>query len=219
METNFGMCNSLWRVVRAIFVGMSLLLAAPALRAEAQPRFHVAAHAAYRVGGSLEDLATGDDRDFADGAGLAVALELRYRPGDDRFYQIWYSRQPSEVNDGATAEDVDIEYLHLGGTIPIGEHERAQPYFAAGLGLTRFTSPAAGSNDKTRFSGSIAFGVAWPVAERVALRLEARGYLTAVDADSAIFCRSDNGSGFCRIAASGSSIFQAEALAGIAFSF
>ena len=58
-----------------------------------------------------------------------------------------------------------------------------------------------------------------PVSEHAAFRLEARGYLTLVDSDTSIFCRSDNGSGFCRIIASGSTIFQAEVLAGFAVSF
>ena len=65
----------------------------------------------------------------------------------------------------------------------------------------------------------LAFGVAVPLGARAAFRFEARGYLTVVDADSAIFCRSDNGTGFCRVIASGSTVVQAEALAGIAIRF
>ena len=206
-------------MTRAILTGIAMFLAAPALCADELPFVQVAAYAGYRAGGSLEDATTGDDRDFDEGESFAAALEFRYRPGDRRYYQLWYSRQASSVEDALTSFDVDIEYLHLGGTIPIGNHERAQPYFAAGLGATRFSSSEPGSSDKTRFSGSLAFGVAVPLAERAAFRLEVRGYLTAVDSDSAIFCRSDDGSGFCRIVASGSTVFQAEVLAGIAFRF
>ncbi len=197
----------------------ALLLAASTALAAERPAFQVAAHAGYRAGGSLEDELTGEDRDLDEGGSFALALELRYRPGDDRFYQLWYSRQESAVEDALGRYDVDIEYLHLGGTIPIGEYERAQPYFSAGLGATRFSSSEPGANDETRFSGSLAFGVAVPLSEHAALRFEARGYLTAVDTDSAIFCRSDNGTGFCRVVASGSTLGQVEALAGIAFRF
>jgi opacity protein-like surface antigen len=204
---------------RALLASIALLLAVPAQGADELPFVQVAAHAGYRAGGSLEDATTGEDRDLDEGGSFALALEFRYRPGDRRNYQLWYSRQSSTVDDGLASFDVDVEYLHLGGTIPIGEQERAQPYFAAGLGATRFSSSESGSSDKTRFSGSIAFGVAVPLAERAAFRLEARGYLTAVDSDSAIFCRADDGSGFCRIVASGSTLFQAEVLAGIAFRF
>lgn len=207
------------RSCRALLAGSALLLAALPAQAEEPSPFQAALHAGYRMGGSLEDETTGEDRDFDEGGSFAIALELRYRPGDDRFYQLWYSRQETEITDALAAYDVDIEYLHLGGTIPIGDHERAQPYFAAGLGGTRFSSSEPGANDKTRFSGSFAFGVAVPLGERAAFRFEARGYLTVVDSDSAFFCRSDNGTGFCRVVASGSTIGQAEALAGIAIRF
>jgi hypothetical protein len=162
---------------------------------------------------------TGEDADFDEGQSFALALELRYRKGDDRFYQLWYSQQESEVNDGLETHDVDIEYLHVGGTLPFGGYKHAQPYFAAGLGATRFSSAAPGADDRTHFSGSMAFGLAVPLGKNADLRFETRGYLTLVDPDTAIFCRSDLDGGVCRIVASGSTIFQAEALAGIAVRF
>jgi len=195
------------------------LLAAPAALADEPPLVQVAAHAGYRAGGSLEDSVSGDDRDLDDGAGIAVAFELRYGKGEDRYLQLWYSRQGSGVDDNGGNRDVDIEYLHFGGTVPFGDSDRARGYLAMGIGATRFSPTGAGSSDLTRFSGSLGLGVAMPLSERVAIRLEARGYLTLVDSDSAIFCRSDDGSGFCRIVASGSTIFQAELLAGFAVSF
>ncbi len=198
---------------------LGLLLAAPAVRADELPLFQAALHGGYRVGGSLEDVDTGDDTDFEDGGSFALALELRFDKGDDRYYQLWYSHQGTEVNDGLETHDVDIEYLHIGGTLPFGGYEHAQPYFAAGLGATRFSASGPGADDRTHFSGSMAFGLEVPLAKNAAIRLEARGYLTAVDTSSAIFCRSDAGGGVCRIVASGSTIFQAEALAGIAVRF
>jgi len=214
-----AMKNEVPRLLGAAFTASALLLAALPARAQEPSPFQVAAYGGYRVGGSLEDSATGEDRDLDENASLAIALELRYRSGDERFYQLWYSRQDSAVDDALGNYGVDVEYLHLGGTIPIGDHERAQPYFAAGLGGTRFSSSQPGAKNKTRFSGSLAIGVAVPLAEHAAFRFEARGYVTAVDSDTAIFCRSDNGTGFCRIVASGSTIVQAEALAGIAIRF
>lgn len=195
------------------------LAAAPATLADELPLVQVALHGGYRGGGSLEDAVSGDDRDLEDASSVAIALELRFRDGDDRHYQLWYSRQGSSVDDGVARRDVDVEYLHLGGTVPIGSRKRAQPYFAAGLGATRFGASGAAAADRTRLSGSLGIGVAIPLAPHAALRLEARGYLTAMDADTAIFCRSDDGSAFCRITASGSTLFQAEALAGFAIRF
>ncbi len=148
-----------------------------------------------------------------------MALELRYDEGDDRFWQLWYSRQNSEIQDAGGSLDVDVEYLHIGGTVPIDDAGRVQTYLAGGLGATRFSPSSAGLSTRTRFSGSLALGLAVPVSERFAFRVEARGYLTAIESDTSIFCRSDNGDGFCAIVASGSSLFQAELLAGFAFSF
>ncbi len=205
-------------VTRSILLAAGLAIA-PAALADEPPLVQVAVHGGYRGGGGLEDSTTGEERDLEDGDSLALALELRFREGDDRYYQLWFSRQGSSVDDGTERRGVDVEYLHLGGTVPIGTQERLQPYFAAGLGATRFSTAGAGARDRTRFSGSLAIGVAMPAGRRAALRLEARGYLTAVDSDTAVFCRSDDGSAFCRIVASGSTIFQAEALAGIVFRF
>jgi len=207
------------RLDRITFIACILLLAAPAARADELPVFQAALHAGYRAGGSLEDRDTGVDRNLDDGTSFAISLELRYGKGDDRYYQLWYSRQSSAVRDELGNHGVDIEYLHMGGTLPFGGYQHAQPYFAAGLGATRFSSSAPGADDRTNFSGSMALGLEVPLAQNAAIRIEARGYLTAVDTNSAFFCRSDNAGGVCRIVASGSTIFQAEALAGILVRF
>jgi hypothetical protein len=197
----------------------ALLLAAPAARADAPTMFQVGVLGGYRTGGSLEDAETGDDRDLEDSSSFAVSFELRYAKGDDRFYQLWYSRQSTEVGDGAATFDADVQYLHIGGTLPFSVSEHVQPYFAAGLGATRFSASGPDTDDQTGFSGSAAFGLEIPLARHAAIRMEARGYLTAVDTEGAFFCSSNNGVGVCRIVASGSTIFQAEALAGFLVRF
>jgi hypothetical protein len=198
---------------------LATLLAAPAALCDELPLVQAAVHAGYRAGGNLEDATTGGSRDLDDGASFALALELRYGKGDDRFVQLWYSRQPSGVDDGSAQLDVTVEYLHLGGTVPIGDNDRFRGYLAAGIGATRFAPSGAAASDLTRFSGSLGFGIAVPVSRRAAFRFEARGYVTLVDSDTSIFCRSDDGSGFCRIVASGSTIVQGELLAGFAVGF
>jgi opacity protein-like surface antigen len=213
------MCDSRRGVSRALLITAMALAALPAHAQDELPLFQAAAHGAYRAGGSLEDRDTGDERDFDEGNAFALALELRYARGDDRYFQLWYSRQESNVDDGTTVHDADIEYLHLGGTVPFGNMERVQPYFAAGLGATRLSADTADADDRTFFSGSLGLGLAVPLAKHASFRLEARGYLTATDTSSAIFCRSDQLGGVCRIRASSSTLFQAEALAGFAVRF
>jgi opacity protein-like surface antigen len=197
----------------------ALLFSAPLAHADALPVFQVGLNGGYRMGGSFEDQDTAASRDLDDSGSWAVSLELRYGKGDDRFYQLWYSHQSTDMDDGAGTVDVDVEYLHIGGTLPFGGWEHAQPYFAAGLGVTRFSASGPDADDRTKFSGSMAFGLEVPLAKNAALRFEGRGYLTFTDTDTSFFCRSDNGEGVCRIVASGSTIFQGEALAGILIRF
>ncbi len=128
----------------------ALWLAATGARADDLPLFQAGLYGGYRVGGSLEDQDTGDDRDFEDGSSFAVSLELRYGKGDDRYYQLWYSRQATDVDDGAETHDADVEYLHVGGTLPFGGWEHAKPYFAAGIGATRFSASGADTDDRTQ---------------------------------------------------------------------
>ena len=204
---------------RLIATALAALLATPIASADDLPLFQAGLHGGYRMGGGLEDQDTGADRDLDDSSSFAVSLELRYGQGDDRFYQLWYSRQSTDVDNGVEDFDADVEYLHIGGTLPFGGWERAQPYFAAGIGVTRFSASIRDADDSTRFSGSMAFGLEIPIGEHAAIRLEARGYLTAVDTDTSFFCRSDGGEGACAIVASGSAVFQAETLAGILVRF
>ena len=213
-------CDSPRTMKHALIAAAAVFgLAATAASADEMPLFQAGLYAGYRMGGSLEDQDTGEDRDLEDGSSYAVSLELRYGPGDDRYYQLWYSRQATDIEDDLETHDADVEYLHVGGTLPFGGWEHAKPYFAAGIGATRFSASGADTDDRTNFSGSAAFGLEIPLAKHAAIRLEARGYLTLVDTDGAFFCRSDNGEGVCRIVASSSTIFQAEGLAGILIRF
>jgi hypothetical protein len=194
-----------------------VLLASPALAAD-EIAFRVVPAAGVRVGGNLEDAASGAARDLQDAASFGLGLEWR-AGGVDRWGQAWYSRQASAVQTPDGRFDVTVEYLHIGGTVPIGEDGPLRGYFAAGIGATRFSPSGAGLRDKTDFSGSIGVGASMPVSRRLALRVEARGYLTLVDPDTAFFCRVDNGQGACAVVATGRTLFQAELTFGVAFGF
>jgi len=159
----------------------ALLFAAPIAGADDLPLMQITVHAGYRAGGGLEDSVSGDSNDLDDGAGFALALEYRYGRGDDRYLQLWYSRQESGVDDGAGRRNVNVEYLHFGGTVPIGDHEKAQGYFAMGIGATRFSASGANADSKTKFSGSLGLGVAMPVAAHAAL---IAGTALVVDGDA-----------------------------------
>jgi len=192
------------------------LLAAPA-QAE-QPAFQIAPHAGLRLGGGFEDFETGEKRDLEEAAAFGLALELRVRD-EERWWQLWYARQGSQVKSPDGSVDVDVEYLHVGGTAPINDEGRVHSYVVGGIGATRFSPSGAGLDDAVEFSASLGVGLKMPLSERVALRLEARGYLTVLDSDTAIFCRVEYGEGGCAFVTTGSTMFQAELTAGIAFGF
>lgn len=187
---------------------------------ENPPLFEITPFVGLRVGGNfrLEDPRRKLDVDGSDS--LALALDLRIDQTSQ--YELFYSRQSTNLDRDPTLGevDVDIEYLHIGGTVSIeGENQRVIPYMTGGLGATRFSPDPGDVNDKTRFSLSLGGGVKVPFNRNFALRLEGRGYLTFIDADTSFFCRSDQDGALCRIHGHGSTFLQFEILAGASFAF
>lgn len=204
---------------RTPLVLMSMVAALASTAAVAEPtQFQVVPHGGLRLGGGFEDGESGEKRDLEEAASYGVGLELRVH-NEDRWWQLWYSRQGTEVKAPDGAVDVDVEYLHFGGTAPINAEGRVQSYVVGGIGATRLSPAGAGLDDAVKFSGSLGLGLRMPLSERVALRLEARGYLTVVDSDTSIFCKVEFGEGGCAFVTKGSSLFQAELTAAIAFGF
>ena len=62
MAGSRAICDSRSRLNRIIYIAIALLAVAPAVRATTLPQFQVGLNGGYRMGGSLEDQATGDDR-------------------------------------------------------------------------------------------------------------------------------------------------------------
>ncbi len=199
-----------------IFWTACLILLAPPAQSADQTRFQFVPQAGIRLGGNLEDAETGAGRDIGDAASMSVGLEWRVRD-ENRWWQLWYSRQGSEIETPDGTFDVDVEYLHVGGTAPISDEGKVHSYVSGGIGATRLSPSGAGLDDATKLSGSLGVGLSMPVSRRAAFRIEVRGYLTAIDSNTSIFCRSNFGEGACRIVASGSTLFQVELNAGVAF--
>jgi opacity protein-like surface antigen len=180
----------------------------------APPAVQIVPTLGYRAFGGFEDATTGESRDLASAASLGVALDFRWDAG--RFVQLWYSRQATDLRTDTGRLDVDVEYLHIGGTVDLESTNHWEPYFAAGIGGTKFSPGPSGLEDLTRFSGSLALGARWPLAKRVVLRTEMRGYMTLMDSDTFVFCGSSGGA-TCAVKVKGSSFLQAELSIGIAF--
>ncbi len=171
----------------------------------------------YRMGGDFDIANSSQHANLDDHGSFALAFDLRRDEVSQ--YELLYARQESrlEKNSPLAPLDVNVEYLHLGGTLDVDGQMPLKPYILGSLGITRFTLQSG--TDDTRFSMSLGAGLRVPVTPRFGLRLEARGFLTLIDTRSAIFCASGSFGGVCSIRARGSTFTQFELMAGAAFAF
>jgi len=205
------------------------LLAAPlacvAASALAQPKDSAFTfYGAYRDGGSFVETGTEQKLRIESSAAYAASLDLAL--DGNRQLQFYVSHQRSRLRLGpvtTTAPQavappgrlpMKVTYLHLGGTNyfdgPIG----FGPYVMGGLGATLFQPGLDGYSDELRPSMNLGVGYQVPLAERLALRLEARGYFTLVNSSGGLFC-----SGGCIVAIKGDSLTQGEIQLGLSLRF
>jgi hypothetical protein len=210
------------RKTLAGFVLSITLLVNSAVRAEPPAsetlQFEVTPFVAYRVGGDFQRIDNGQTVNVADRGSLALAFDVT---GPDRTqYELFYDRQSTALSgDSLGPTSVKVEYLHIGGLVALDEAPHLRPYLAGGLGVTRLTPNSALGSDDTRFSISLALGLRVPVSEHFSLRFEGRGFLTPMNVDSAVLCRSDQSGALCELRARGSLFLQFGFLAGAAYTF
>jgi hypothetical protein len=211
---------------RAVFKGLwpvaALLAGATTAAAEAsgdQPlSFSISPFVGYRVGGGFRLSDTGQLISLSDHGTFALAVDAR--ADESREYELFYSRQSTDLRgNGFVPISTVVEYLHIGGIVALADEGRIRPYFGGGIGVTRLSPGLAPGSDETRFSLSFALGLRAPLTQHFSLRLEARGYFTPINTDTAVFCRSDRGGAVCQIRARGSSFFQGDFLAGATYAF
>ncbi len=207
---------------RTLALMTSVLAAAMAGAVEpvaiAPQRFELSPFIGYGLGGSFTLSGSGQQVDMDNHGSFALALDAQ--AGDAGQYELLYARQSTVLRGaGFAATGVDVEYLQLGGTALLGDGVHLRPYILAGVGVTRLSPGPAIAHEDTRFSGSLGLGVRVPISRHLSLRLEGRGFLTLLNANGAIFCRSDQSGGLCLVRARGSSMFQFDFLAGAAYAF
>jgi opacity protein-like surface antigen len=215
-------------VAVTVFAGLSIWSAGSAIAdeeregdEERRPRtlYEITPFAGYRLGGDFNLANSRQRADLDDHGSFALSVAVR-RDGWSQ-YELLYARQETQLErDSPLAPlDVNVEYLHLGGTLDadVESDFPLQPYILGGLGITRMTLQSG--SDDTRFSFSLGGGLRVPVTPRFNIRLEARGFLTLVDSNSAVFCASGSFGGVCSIRAKGSTFTQFELMAGAAFAF
>jgi len=171
--------------------------------------------------GAIVDLLIRARHVYVFGARGSFGLALDVQADNGTQYELFYGRQSTVMRGDASfaPTSVDVEYLHVGGTAPLDEELRVKPYVLGGLGITRFSPDPARGRENTRFSASLGAGLRVPFSTHFSLRLEARGFVTLVDPNTAFFCRSDQTGLLCRVRSRGSTFIQYDLLAGAALTF
>lgn len=209
--------NVRFELIRPVATVLAVLAGLPLVpSAMAESSFELTPFAAAVTGGEFESVVDASDVDLGSSAAYGLSFDLG-APGFDRHYQLYYSRQDTEL-DGPGAVDVDVQYLHIGGILDFPQ-ERYVPYVVGTLGATRFSAAGPDYDDETRFSLALGGGFKIPLAEHFAVRLEARAFMTFVESESEFFCESVGGDARCLIRTSGNTFLQFAALAGLTFRF
>jgi hypothetical protein len=174
--------------------------------------------AGFRFGGNFTDNTTGLDLDVDEVVSFGLILGIPATHETD--YELFYSFQKTKLQGkglfaGEPLFDLDIHYLHIGGTYLL-PGKRVRPFVGGGLGLTYFSPDGPGLDSKVYFSLSLGGGAKIPISKRVGLRIEARGFLTILPGTTDIFCVSSGGAA-CDVRVKGDVFGQIELLAGISF--
>ena len=168
----------------------------------------------YRAGGSFDEEISGRRLDLEDHGNWGFAVS---KPASSTTrYELLYSHQETRLSDRADPDDVfdlDIHYLHLGGTVDVN-HERFIPYVSGGIGMTHLRPGRSGFSDETRLSLSLGGGLKWYPTERLGIRLEMRGYGTLLETSGSLFC-----DGGCQLELSSDLLPQFETNLGLIFRF
>ena len=169
----------------------------------------------YRFGGSVED-AAGNKVNIDDSPSYGFILGSTHDPYHR--IELLYSHQATELSQsgsGTRLFDLNVDYLHIGGTYMADKSLPVRPFASGGLGLTYMDPSVAGGSSETRFSLSFGGGAEWFPVDNVGLRLEARADFTMLESGGSLFCAN----GGCELYVSGSGVVQYETLAGVTIRF
>jgi opacity protein-like surface antigen len=185
------------------------------------PRFSLTPNGGYSFGGEFED----EDGNLAvevdDAAHFGLIFNLRESRNTQ--WEIFYARQEteadtSEVSATQPVVDINVQYLHLGGTY-VADGNRARPFLAAGIGATRFDPGPLTFDSENFFSFGIGAGWQLQPTDRLGLRLEGRLLGTFLRSDSALFCETGFDENVCAIEADSDMYWQFQTSLGVVFGF
>jgi opacity protein-like surface antigen len=185
------------------------------------PRLSLTPFGGYSFGGEFKDEDDGLAVDVDDAAHFGLIFNVR--ESQNTQWEVFYARQEteadtSEVSASEPLVDIDVQYLHLGGTY-VADGVHARPFLAAGIGATRFDPGPLTFDSENFFSFGIGAGWQLQPAERLALRLEGRLLGTFLRSDSALFCETGPEENVCAIEADSEMYWQFQTSLGLVFRF
>ena len=190
-------------------IAVLFLLASPAVA-----QVSATAFGGYAVSEGIDNDTSGERASVRSGVAFGVAAD--YDLDSSRQLQLFYGQQNTTLNPGGGQPrfDFDVRYLHLGGTYffdgPIGRG----PYAVGGVGVTHFSPDLGGLQSETKASLNIGFGYLWPLGSAVAVRAEARAFVTLLNNSGGLFC-----SGGCTVVLRGDAFVQGQTMVGLTARF
>jgi hypothetical protein len=183
--------------------------------------FELTPFVGYRWGGTIFESETflfNRDVDVASSANLGISLGIPL--GDTGMkLELLADHQSSQLEtEGGLFEpnnqvaDIDITYLHAGLQFPFARSRNATPYAIVSAGLANVDPQITGVSAENRFSASAGIGVKVPMSRALSLKVEGRGFFTALENnnnDNCSFCDNFNDKNF----------YQGEVNLGLTFSF
>lgn len=209
------------RGVMLVSMGLfgAMLATSPARAAESERqynRYEFTPHIGYISGGEFEDPTDGTERDLDEGSSFGLFVDI----ADEhwRHYEIFYTDLDTEV-DGVTPFDMQVQYLQIGGIVSHPDARYVIPYFGMTVGAARFSPDEPGLDNETELAFSVGGGLRFPITDRFGVRLDARAFVTVLDSEGDLFCRSDEGEATCRIRAKSDTFLQYAASLGVTIGF
>ncbi len=184
------------------------------------PRYSLTPFGGYTFGGEFKDEDGMLKVEVDDAAHAGLIFNIRESANTQ--WEVFYARQSSEADTtdvaAGPAVDLDVQYLHIGGTY-VADGVRARPFLAATLGATRFDPDPLTFESENFFSFGIGAGWQYQATERLGLRLEGRLLGTLLRSDSALFCQTGEEENICALAADGDFYWQFQTSLGAVFRF
>jgi opacity protein-like surface antigen len=210
-------------IIGSSFAALAWTLAGSAVAAEPPandiPRISLTPLGGYTFGGEFTDAAATTAVEVDDAPHYGLIFNLRESTHTQ--WEIFYARQESEADTSelpAGAVDLDVQYLHVGGTY-VADGIRARPFLAATVGMTRFDPDPLTFDSENFFSFGIGAGYQFRPTDRLGVRLESRLLGTFLRSDTDLFCETGPDENLCAISSDSDTYWQLQASLGLVFRF